>query len=137
MTKTHTLFRRSVLLCLLGGSLLLSGCQATKRPAVAIQPASESTPEQSLTAREAEELALCQKELEALKPVDARQYQAFQQEFSRLMSGAAQYANVRTQANSGTQETVDALYRYKVRRLCANISQALLTGLADMGERVK
>ncbi|EPG5631449.1 TPA: hypothetical protein SMF84_002835 [Serratia marcescens] len=137
MTKTHIVFRRSVLLCLLGSSLLLSGCQATKGTAVAVKPAPVPTPEQSLAAREAEALALCQKELEALKPVDARQYQIYQQEFSRLMSGAAQYANVRTQANSGTQETVDALYRYRVKRLCANIGQALLTGLADMGERVK
>ncbi|MBH3008170.1 hypothetical protein I6I46_19575 [Serratia ureilytica] len=130
-------FRHSVLLCLLGGSLLLSGCQATKRPTVAATPVPEPTQEQSLAAREAEELALCQKELEALKPVDARQYQIYQQEFSRLMSGAAQYANVRTQANSGTREAVDALYRYRGKRLCANIGQALLTGLADMGERVK
>ncbi|CAI1059161.1 hypothetical protein [Serratia entomophila] len=136
MTKTHTVFCRSVLLCLLGGSLLLSGCEAPKRPAVAIQSASDPTPEQSLAAREAEQLALCQKELAALKPVDAKQQQTFQQAFSRLMSGAAQYASVRAQTNSGTQETVDALYRYKVKRLCANISQALLTGLAGMGERV-
>lgn len=56
----------------------------------------------------------------------AKQQQTFQQEFGRLMRGAAQYASVCTQANSSTQETVDALYRYKVKRLCADISQALL-----------
>lgn len=135
MTRTHTLFCRSAVLCLLGGSLLLGGCEARKRPTA--QAATEPTQEQSLAAREAEQLAQCQKELEALKPVDARQHQTYQQAFSRLMSGAVQYAGVRPHANSGTQETVDALYRYKVRRLCADISQALLTGLADMGERVK
>lgn len=135
MTRTHTVFFRSAVLCLLSGSLLLGGCEARKRPTA--QATAEPTQEQSLAAREAEQLAQCQKELEALKPVDARQHQTYQQEFSRLMSGAAQYAGVRTQANSDTQETVDALYRYKVRRLCADISQALLTGLADMGERVK
>lgn len=136
MRTTKSVFRRSVLfLSLLGSSVLLSGCEAPKRPTV--QAASEPTQEQSLAAREAEQLAQCQKELEALKPVDEKRHQTFQQEFSRLMSGAAQYAGVRTQANSGTQETVDALYRYKVRRLCADISQALLTSLADMGERVK
>ncbi|VEA61136.1 Uncharacterised protein [Serratia plymuthica] len=137
MTKTHTVFRHSALLCLLGGSLLLSGCEAPKHRVATAQMAAGPTPEQSLAAREAEQLAQCQKELEALKPVDAKRHQAFQQEFSRLMSGAAQYARVRPQAGSGTQETVDALYRYKIKRLCADISQALLTGLADMGEQVK
>jgi hypothetical protein len=137
VTRIHTPYRRLVLPCLLGGSLLLSGCETAKRPAVAIQSASDPTPEQSLAAHEAGQLARCQKELEALKPIDAQRHQAYQQEFGRLMSGAAQYASVRAQTNSGTQETVDALYRYKVKRLCANIGQALLTGLADMGERVK
>ncbi|MBU5412419.1 hypothetical protein [Serratia ureilytica] len=137
MIRTHSVLRRSIVLPLLGGMLLLSGCEAPKRPVVATKATIEPTQEQSLAAREAEQLALCQKELEALKPVAAKQHQTFQQEFSRLMNGAAQYASVRTQANSGTQETVDALYRYKVKRLCADISQALLTSLADMGERVK
>jgi len=137
VTRIHTPYRRLVLPCLLGAGLLLSGCEAAKRPTAAAQARAEPTPEQSLAAREAEQLARCQKELEALKPIDAQRHQAYQQEFGRLMSGAAQYASVRAQTNSGTQETVDALYRYKVKRLCANIGQALLTGLADMGERGK
>lgn len=132
---TNILFCRSTLPCLLGCTLLLGGCKALKHPPA--ESATESAQAQSLATREAEQLAQCQKELEALQPLDARQYKVYQQEFSRLMNGAAYYAGVRTQANSGTQETVDALYRYKARRLCANISQALLTGLADMGERVK
>lgn len=130
-------YRRFSLLCLLGSSLLLNGCTASKPPAAATKSVAGSTQVQSLAAREGEQLARCQKELEALKPVAAEQHQGFQQEFGRLMSGAAQYASVRSQTNSGTQETVDALYRYKIKRLCADISQALLTGLADMGERVK
>ena len=137
MTRKKNLFRHSFLLCLLGSSLSLSGCEAPKRPVTAAPVASEQAQEQSRAARETEQLALCQKELEALKPLDAKQQQIFQQEFSRLMSGAAQYASVRPHASSSTQETVDALYRYKVKRLCANISQALLSSLADMGERVK
>lgn len=134
---TKTLFRRSVLLCLLGGSVLLSGCESVKRPAVGKPQAVQVPPEQSQAEREAEQLAQCQKELDALQPVDAKRYQDYKQEFSRLMNGAAQYAGVRTRVSTGTQETVDALYRYKVKRLCADISQALLTGLSDMGERVK
>ncbi|OQV36222.1 hypothetical protein BV901_10295 [Serratia nematodiphila] len=120
---------------LAGNAMLLSGCESGKRLLPAVKQELVKETEKTEAQKEAEQLALCQKELEALKPVAAKQHQAFQQEFSRLMSGAARYASVRTQANSGTQETVDALYRYKVKRLCADISQALLTSLADMGER--
>lgn len=134
MKRTHTVFRHSALLCLLSGSLLLSGCETAKRSMVATP---KLTQEHSLAVREAEQLVLCQRELEVLKPIAAKEYQVFRQEFSRLMTGAAQYAGVRHQVSSSTQETMDALYRYKVKRLCANISQALLTGLADMGERGK
>jgi len=139
MKITHAIFRHPVLVFafLFGGSLLLSGCEAPKHAVVAAQAKSELAQEPSLTVPEAEQLPLCQKELEALKPVAPKRYQTFQQEFSRLMSGAAQYASVRPQVNTGTQEAVDALYRYKIKRLCADISQALLTDLADMGERGK
>ncbi|WP_249921455.1 hypothetical protein [Serratia plymuthica] len=50
------------------------------------------------------------------------------------MSGAAQYGGLRSQVNAQTQETVDALYRYKVNRLFADITQATLTSLATRGE---
>ncbi|BEM59842.1 hypothetical protein SME22J_37030 [Serratia marcescens] len=122
---------------LVGSAVLLSGCEGSKRPLPAVKQELVKEMEKTEAQKEAEQLALCQKELEALKPVAAKQHQVFQQAFSRLMSSAAQYASVRTQANSGTQETVDALYRYKVKRLCADISQVLLTSLADMGERSK
>lgn len=83
------------------------------------------------------QMTLCQKELEALQKVSPRQHQAYQREFSRLMHSTVQYAGVRTQVNSNTQETVDALYHYKAKRLCANISQVLLNGLAEIAESVK
>lgn len=137
MAITNILFRRSVLLCLLGGSVLLSGCETLKRPLIGKPQVVQEPPEQSQAEREAAQLAQCQKELDALHPVDANRYQDYKQEFNRLMNGAAQYAGVRTRVSAGTQETVDALYRYKVKRLCADISQALLTGLSDMGDRVK
>ena len=66
-----------------------------------------------------------------------KQYQRYKQAFDSLMSGASQYANLRARVNGDTQETVDALYRYKVNYLCAGVNQAVLTGLADRGEQVK
>lgn len=139
MKTKKSVFRRAVFfLCLLGSNMLLSGCESPKRTTTgkhqtpAVQAFGQSPAE-----REAAQLARCQKELDALKPVNPQQYQTYQQAFGQLMSGAAQYANVRTQASSGTQEAVDSLYRYKAKRLCADISLALLTSLADIGERVK
>lgn len=118
-------------------SVLLSGCEtprkSTASAAAAPAPQAESTPAE----REAERMAQCQQELEALKNIDGKQYTEYQAEFSRLMSGAAQYAGLRARVNSTAQDTVDALYRYKVTRLCADVSQAVLNGLADRGEQQK
>ncbi len=116
---------------------LLSGCEANKRPAAATQPQLHSEEEKTSAQKETERMALCQKELEALKTINPEQHNALRQEFDRLMSGAASYANVRTRVNSETQDTVDALYRYKINRLCADITQTTLTGLAERGERMK
>jgi len=87
--------------------------------------------------QEADRLAQCQKELEALKGIDAQRHDAYSAGFSRLMSGAAQYASLRPRVNAETQATVDALYTYKVNKLCADIRQASLVGLAERGESVK
>lgn len=82
-------------------------------------------------------MTLCQKELEALKQVSSRQHQLYQQEFGTLMHRTVLYAGMREHVNNNTQEALDALYQYKAKRLCANISQALLNGLAEMAESVK
>ncbi|HEI8868122.1 hypothetical protein [Serratia sp. AKBS12] len=87
--------------------------------------------------REAERLQLCQQELGALRAIDQQQHQQLKQGFDHLMSGASLYAGVRTKVNGDTQEMVDALYRYKVNRLCAQVDQAVLAGLADRAEQVK
>lgn len=129
--------RTPLLLCLMGGVLLLGGCEGSKRASPAAKQAVAQESDKTEAQKEAERLAQCQKELEALKGINPEQHKAYRQEFDRLMSGAAQYAGLRTRVNSETQSTVDALYRYKVSRLCADITQATLTGLADRGERLK
>ncbi|MGL1813900.1 UNVERIFIED_CONTAM: hypothetical protein GPA08_22135 [Serratia marcescens] len=127
----------ALLLLITAGVTLLSGCEGSKRPAAVTQPQPASEEEKTLAQKETERMALCQKELEALKAINPEQHSALRQEFDRLMSGAASYANVRTRVNSETQNTVDALYRYKINRLCADITQTTLTGLAERGERLK
>ncbi|MFK3844014.1 MULTISPECIES: hypothetical protein [Serratia] len=126
-----------LLLLFTAGMPLLSGCEGNKRPATIAQPQLASEEEKTLAQKETERIARCQKELEALKAINPEQHSALRQEFDRLMSGAASYANVRTRVNSETQDTVDALYRYKINRLCADITLATLTGLAERGERLK
>lgn len=50
------------------------------------------------------------------------------------MTAASQYAGVRNDVNAGTQGAVDSLYQYRSARMCADISQALLTELSDRGD---
>lgn len=154
MRNMHLLYCRTLSLSLLlGGSLLLSGCEMAK-PSVGKRDASASSPakqqpgvQQSETIEAPEpsaepehgsaKMMLCQKEMEALKQISTRQYNLYQNEFSKLMRSTAKYAVVRTQVNGNTQEAVDALYSYKAKRLCANISQALMNGLSEMAESAK
>lgn len=129
--------RVSLLMLFACGTLALSGCTGGKRPVPAAKPAATQDRDTRQAEKEADRLAQCQKELDALKGINPEQHKSYRQEFDRLMRGAAQYAGLRTQVNSATQDTVDALYRYKVSRLCANIGQATLSGLAERGERLE
>lgn len=138
MNMRETLWRRSALaLSVLMGILALSGCENGRRSAPAAKKNGDVVVELTAEQQEAERLQQCQKELDALQGIDGAGYLKHKREFDRLISGVAQYATLRTKVNSDTQETVDALYRYKVRRLCADVNQAVMTGLADRGERLK
>ncbi|HHK8233180.1 TPA: hypothetical protein ACQVHP_004938 [Serratia marcescens] len=117
------------------GILLVSSCQSTKTPQT--KSASASTLQDEKVKRETQDLKQCQQNLSALGTLKTADYPAKKQVFDNLMSGASQYAGVRTQVNERTQETVDALYRYQVSYQCAEISQALLTELAKRGGAIK
>ncbi|ALL35898.1 hypothetical protein [Serratia marcescens] len=117
------------------GILLVSGCQSTKMPQ--IKTASASTLQDEKIKRETQDLKQCQQNLNALGTLKTADYPAKKQVFDNLMSGASQYAGLRTQVNERTQETVDALYRYQVSYQCAKINQALLTELAKRGGAIK
>lgn len=116
----------------------LSGCETSRRSAaVATKLSVEKQADDMRVEKEAARMAQCQKELEALEGISPAQHKTYKAEFGQLMSGAAQYAGLRTQVSDSIQETMDALYRYKVNRLCADITQAALTGLVERGERFK
>lgn len=75
----------------------------------------------------------CHGELQALQKVDGKRYAERKVEFDRLMAGAALYAGIRGAVQSRTQDAVDALYRYRTDKLCADIGQDVLNGLSRTG----
>lgn len=111
---------------------LLSGCKAPVRPQVTgLRPT--ATPTEQPLGRGVQHLQQCQQQLKILSTLQDVSYPPTQREFDRLMRGAAQYAGLRTRVNESTQDTVDALYRYRVNLLCAQINQAVLNRLAEKG----
>ncbi|HGJ4005743.1 TPA: hypothetical protein ACJGL8_004644 [Salmonella enterica subsp. enterica] len=94
----------------------------TVRPVVEIQDAPVSAMES------------CSRELKALKRLDSRLYNRRKAQFDRLMSSASLYAGLRSDVAGGTRETVDAMYRFRTGRLCAEISRDMLDALARQGE---
>ncbi|MDC6117548.1 hypothetical protein [Serratia rubidaea] len=124
----HPITLQTLIAC---AAILLSGCQNARHTVPQDAHTADNDSGQTQTTR----LNQCQQALDALEDIQPQQYATFHQEFDRLMSGAAQYAALRNRVTEETQETVDALYRYKVNRLCANILQATLTGLAERAEQ--
>ncbi|STB68477.1 Uncharacterised protein [Citrobacter freundii] len=79
-------------------------------------------------------LGVCRKELDILKRLDNARYLSRKAVFDKLMSGARLYGDVRGDLQSGTRSTVDALFSYKLEKLCADISQDVLNSLSRIGE---
>lgn len=116
--------------------LLLTGCNAyqlaTKKGSGVemnnVKPG-ESVGSDKLS--DIEKMEQCQRELEALKRIDAGVYTPRKADFDRVMQEADIYSGVRSDVRTYTQEAVDAYYRYRVDKLCADISKDVLDGLSD------
>ncbi|EAS2834007.1 hypothetical protein AV553_24180 [Salmonella enterica] len=93
-----------------------------------VRPALESSPAGGTES--------CDRELKALKKLDARRYAVRRAQFTRLMSGASLYAGIRTDVAGGTREAVDAMYRFRTGKLCADISRDVLDALARQGDSI-
>lgn len=48
-----------------------------------------------------------------------------------MMQGADIYSGVRSDVRASTQDAVDAYYRYRVDKMCADISKDVLDRLSD------
>ncbi|HII2327321.1 TPA: hypothetical protein ACYZ19_004920 [Escherichia coli] len=119
-----------VFLVLLAG-ILLCGCESktTVRP---LQQTSGIKPVNSSGDRldDVEKMERCRRELEALKRIDSAVYNKRKAEFDKLVSGASLYNGVRSEVGNYTQSAVDALYRFRSDKLCADIASDVLKELA-------
>ncbi|CAI1890853.1 MULTISPECIES: hypothetical protein [Serratia] len=109
----------------------LSGCKSPVRTVSSEIPSLQQSEQQK--GKEVQHLRQCQQQLKTLNTLQAASYPGLQRSFDQLMRGAAQYAGLRTSVNENTQDTVDALYRYRVNLLCSQINQNVLNKLAEQG----
>lgn len=78
---------------------------------------------------EIERMERCKHELDALKKINQHVYAKRKGQFDLLVSEASVYNSVRSDVGSLTRNTVDAFYRYKSDKLCADIANDVLNGL--------
>ncbi|EHG2955466.1 hypothetical protein J1J25_004735 [Salmonella enterica subsp. diarizonae serovar 53:r:z35] len=111
--------------------LLIGGCEnkSIVNPIVqSIEATSKITPADKLD--DLGKIERCRRELEALKKIDLSVYNKRKLEFDKLISGAALYSGVRKDVGDYTQSAVDALYRFRSDKLCADISIDVLNNLS-------
>ncbi|EAT7400336.1 hypothetical protein CV198_24685 [Salmonella enterica] len=121
--------------CLLAGCATEGGMKKTvvQKAAPARQAPVTGTPP-APAAGQSSAMESCSRELAALKRLDNRLYNRRKVQFDRLMHGASLYAGLRTEVAGSTQEAVDAMYRFRTGRLCAEISRDVLDALARQGD---
>ena len=126
------MIRHSVLVCLIFlFSLLLGGCDK-KQGMKTLAQKTEVVPVSISGDRmnDVEKMERCRRELDALKKIDLSVYNRRKQEFDKLLSGAVIYNGVRGDVGNYTQRAVDALYRFRSDKLCADISKDVLDNLS-------
>ncbi|HAO9088958.1 TPA: hypothetical protein IRL80_004631 [Escherichia coli] len=126
---------RTGILFLVG--LLLTGCNANQMTAKKVGGLNKVNNIKSVESvasdkvNDIEKMERCRRELEALKRIDIRTYNQRKVEFDRVMQGADIYSGVRSDVRMSTQDAVDAYYRYRVDKMCSDISKNVLDALSD------
>ncbi|EEF2420334.1 hypothetical protein NCL57_004721 [Salmonella enterica] len=116
--------------------LLMSGCDAGRVTMNKVNSADGNTIKPVVSAvsdklNDIEKMERCRRELEALKQIDIRVYNQRKAEFDTVMQGADIYSGVRSDVSESTQNAVDAYYRYRVDKMCADISNDVLQRLSS------
>lgn len=119
------------IMCFFPFFLLINGCVNK----TLTQPLSGNSNGKSVSVsgdklNDVEKMERCRRELDALRKVDIPLYNKRKVEFDRLISGASLYNGVRSDVRDNTQSAVDALYRFRADKLCADISSDLLNQLS-------
>lgn len=114
---------------------MLTGC--TQTPKSSVTPAVKSVTVvpvpggvMSDSLDDTTRLERCRRELDALKKINITVYEKRQREFDNVMSGAEIYTGVRGEVSTFTQGAVDAYYRYRSDKLCADIASDVLNELS-------
>jgi len=148
MSASRSVYRSTCVMLLLAGALTLglSSCSLIPvRNRVKTVDTTTTVPDTSpaveVAARPAQEgsdntlLARCRQELTALRSVVPAAASPLTDHFDSLMQRMHQYAGFRATLSTPLQQTMDALYRYRVNKVCADIRHTLLNNLSLQAEK--
>ncbi|TFZ48450.1 hypothetical protein E5C26_23485 [Serratia proteamaculans] len=126
--------RRStaVMVALIMTSLLLSGCAGKNSTgAVAVKKVSQNNPKENT---DEQRITLCQQRVNSLKNINPQSYQKRMAYFNGLLSNASGYAGIRSNVDESTRKAIDALYKYKTEKFCADVEYELMSSLSSRVE---
>ncbi|MDL4455009.1 hypothetical protein QRZ34_28915 [Klebsiella michiganensis] len=82
---------------------------------------------------EARGMAQCEKALASLRAINPASYQKKKAYFDALVGSVSRYGDIRGAVSDSTRETVDALYKFKAGKVCADIENEVMNGLVSKG----
>lgn len=112
--------------------LLLSGCVGKNSTGnVAVKKVSQNNPKENT---DEQRIALCQQRINSLKNINPPSYQKRMAYFNGLLANASGYAGIRNNVDESTRKAIDALYKYKTEKFCADVEHELMSDLSSRVE---
>ncbi|CAI1998801.1 hypothetical protein [Serratia proteamaculans] len=112
--------------------LLLSGCVGKNSTGnVAVKKVSQNNPKENT---DEQRIALCQQRVNSLKNINPSSYQKRMAYFNGLLTNASGYAGIRSNVDESTRKAIDALYKYKTEKFCADVEHELMSDLSSRVE---
>ncbi|WP_061799594.1 hypothetical protein [Serratia ficaria] len=110
----------------------LSGCAGKNSAgAISVKKVSQSNPNEK---SDEQRIALCQQRVNSLKNINPQSYQKRIDYFNGLLSNASGYAGIRSNVDESTRKAIDALYKYKTEKFCADVEHELMSDLSNRVE---
>ncbi|MBD8453639.1 hypothetical protein [Serratia rubidaea] len=122
-------------------SLLLSGCLSAPEETTAPTPTVQAAPAPAEATvapppKSVNSIEQCRKALDSLQKINPQSYRQKKAYFDSLLGSVAQYSAVRGEVSGGTKDTIDALYKFKTNKVCADIENEVMNGLVRRAERM-